>query len=161
MPLFLLNPAHYKFWLPRFWFFHHFGCVIFFTLNFGFASLALTSKKSKQTITQYFGNFVAKNNQKPSYQNVMKSSLINRLPNFWILKKSHLYWRLPNLFSAYVCASPTQSVTLKVPGYMPLLSFEPHFLPIVKVIYPKYSKHWLSTVVHTINLKIQDYNLDF
>ena len=35
----------------------------------------LDKKKNKQTITQYFGNFVAKNNQKRSYQNEMKRSL--------------------------------------------------------------------------------------
>ena len=29
--------------------------------------------KNKQTITWYFGNFLAKNNQMPSYQNGMKS----------------------------------------------------------------------------------------
>ena len=32
-------------------FFHHFGCMIFFTLNFCFACIALLSKKSKETIT--------------------------------------------------------------------------------------------------------------
>ena len=49
--------------------------MIFFTLNFRFACLALLSKKSKQTITKYFGYFVAENIQKPSYQNGMKSSI--------------------------------------------------------------------------------------
>ena len=57
-------PAHYKFWWLRFWFFRQFGCVIFFTLNFCFACLALLSKK---------GNFVAKNSPKPIYQNGMES----------------------------------------------------------------------------------------
>ena len=57
-------------------FFRHFGCVIFITLNFRFACLALLSKKSEQTIAQYFGNFFAKNNQKQSYQNGMKRTYV-------------------------------------------------------------------------------------
>ena len=39
-----LYSAHYKL---RFWFFCHFGCMVFFILNFRYACLALLSKKSK------------------------------------------------------------------------------------------------------------------
>ena len=42
----ILCPAHYKFWYLHFCFIHHFGCVIFFTLNFRFVCLALLSKKN-------------------------------------------------------------------------------------------------------------------
>ena len=33
--------------------------------------------KNKQTITQYFGSFIAQNNQKRSFQNGMKRSYVN------------------------------------------------------------------------------------
>ena len=34
--------------------------------------------KNKQTIMQYFGNFIGKNNQKQSYQNEMKRSYMKK-----------------------------------------------------------------------------------
>ena len=55
--------------------FGHFGCVIFFTLNFRFACLALPSTKSNNNLLRNILVFsLPKNNQKPSYQNWMKSS---------------------------------------------------------------------------------------
>jgi len=44
-------PGSLQILVTSFLVFHHFGCVIFFTLNFHLACLALLSKKSKQTIT--------------------------------------------------------------------------------------------------------------
>ena len=52
------------------------GCKTFISMCSIFACLALLSKKSEQTIMEYFGNLVTKNNQKPSYENGMKSSYI-------------------------------------------------------------------------------------
>ena len=54
--------------------------------------------KNKQIITQHFGNFVAKKNQKRSYQNGMKRSLVTSEQSgifFQILWPFENIWTLP------------------------------------------------------------------
>ena len=52
------------------------NCIWWVEIRILFSKDGQDKMKNKQTIMQYFGNFVAKNNQKWSYQNGMKHSLV-------------------------------------------------------------------------------------
>ena len=61
--------------LVTLFFFRHFFCMIFFTLNFCFACLLLLSKKVNKLLCNILVTSSSKNNQKQNYENGMKSSL--------------------------------------------------------------------------------------